>query len=202
MYRDSFRKKPDAVAPAPTEISAELKKLKDEQDFQDDVERGKMREKIHREAEELRASKAAEVAAAAKAEEEKALREEEEKRLALERAKTMTVAIYKDFWSKLSISGSFQCKLKQAPSLPELTEHFKKQGFHVVFATSPNTIDVEVGICNVRESGEGAWFLARFLASATSFSAVMKCENAELVTGFVKKFALAKTLKIDSSGGK
>lgn len=194
----SFRQKPDMVAPEPA-MSVELKRLKEEQDYEDDVERGRMRERILQEAEQKKLQKEAEEAAAKKAEEEKAAKEAEEARLAIERASTMSVAIYKSLWGSLAISGSFQCKLKTAPTLSALTDHFKKQGFHVVFASSPNTIDVEVGVSNIRPGGEGKWFMARFLASANSFSAVMKSEDPDLVTGFVKKFALAKALKIDSS---
>jgi len=134
-----------------------------------------------------------------KEEQDKALREAEEARVALDASNTMSVAVYKELWGKLAIAGSFQCKLKIGPDLGSLTEHFKKQGFHVVFASSPNSIDIEVGISNIRDNKQRKWFMARFLASASSFSAVMKSEDSDLVTGFVKKFGLAKALKIDTS---
>jgi hypothetical protein len=41
--------------------------------------------------------------------------------------------------------------------------------------------------------------MARFLATPNSFSAVMKSESPEVVAGHVKKFALAKVLKIDTT---
>lgn len=40
--------------------------------------------------------------------------------------------------------------------------------------------------------------MARFLASASNFSAVMKCQDPTVVEKFVKKFALAKILKIEA----
>jgi hypothetical protein len=75
----------------------------------------------------------------------------------------------------------------------------KHQGFHVVFAATPTASEIEVGICNIRPTGNESWFMARFLASATAFSAVMKSQSPDDVTPFVKKFALAKVLKIDVS---
>ena len=86
-----------------------------------------------------------------------------------------------------------------APSLILFTEHIKKQGFHVVYATSPTSSDIELGICNIRSAGNEAWFLARFIASSSSFSTIMKAEIPEEVSAHVKKFALAKILKIDTS---
>lgn len=78
----------------------------------------------------------------------------------------------------------------------------KKQGFHVVFASAPSPTEIEIGICNIRENLDGeAWFLARFLASGSGFSAVMKSEDAGSTSAFVKKFALAKVLRIDAKAG-
>jgi len=192
--------KPDSVAPEPPEMTDALKKLKDEADAADDIERGKLRERIEMELEAQKQEKKDADELQHRQAEEKAEREAEEARLALERSPTMSVAKYKSLWADLAIAGSFQCKLKSAPTLSALTEHFKKQGFHVVFAASPNSVDCEVGISNIRDdTGTQKWFMARFLASATSFSAVMKSEDAEVVTGYVKKFALAKALKIDSA---
>ena len=79
------------------------------------------------------------------------------------------------------------------------TDHMKKQGFHIVFAAVPNPNELEIGICNIRPTGTEPWFMARFLASNANFSAVMKSQNPEQITQFVKKFALAKVLKIDTS---
>ena len=37
--------------------------------------------------------------------------------------------------------------------------------------------EIEVGVCNIRKGAQDKWFLARFLATATDFSAVMKTED-------------------------
>jgi hypothetical protein len=128
---------------------------------------------------------------------------EEEEQAAKERLlngwdKTLPVVKFKALWASLPTAGSFQCNLKSLPAITNLTEHLKKQGFHIVFAAKPSPNDVEVGVCNIRVQETDAWFMARFLATATSFSAVMKAENTEQVTAYVKKFALAKVLKIDN----
>jgi len=112
----------------------------------------------------------------------------------------MNVPAFKSIWSTLATAGSFQCKLKTLPPLQALIDHLKKQGFHIVFAANPTSNDVEIGVCNIRKSSSESWFMARFLATPTSFSAVMKAQNTEEVTNYVKKFALAKVLKIDASG--
>jgi hypothetical protein len=110
----------------------------------------------------------------------------------------MSVPAFKSVWSSLSTAGSFQCKLKALPVLQALVDHLKRQGFHIVFAANPTPTDVEIGVSNVRKDAEETWFMARFLATATSFSAVMKAQNPDQVTAYVKKFALAKVLKIDA----
>ena len=90
----------------------------------------------------------------------------------------------------------------------------------MVYATNPTSSDIELGICNVRSvgivslysyssssssyssslsQGNEAWFLARFVASSSSFSTIMKAEAPDEVSAHVKKFALAKILKIDTS---
>lgn len=109
----------------------------------------------------------------------------------------LTVQKFKSLWSTLDTAGSFQCNLKTLPAVTNLTEHLKKQGFHVVFAAKPSPTDIELGICNVRKHESESWFMARFLATNNSFSAVMKAQNSEQVTDYVKKFALAKILKIE-----
>ena len=111
--------------------------------------------------------------------------------------RTLAVAKFKTLWATLSTAGSFQCNLKALPAITNLTEHLKKQGFHIVFAAKPSPNDVEVGVCNIRLQEQDPWFMARFLATQNSFSAVMKAENTEQVTAYVKKFALAKVLKIE-----
>ena len=128
------------------------------------------------------------------------LLEEEEKRLAeLDEPKTLDVQKFKELWTTLGTSGSFQCKLKSIPEVKPFCEHMKKQGFHVAYAATPKDSDVEVGLCNIREDRKGPWFIARLLTSGNSFSAVMKAEDPAIVPNYVKKFALAKVLKIDTS---
>jgi hypothetical protein len=112
----------------------------------------------------------------------------------------LTVSKFKSLWTTLATNGSFQCNLKAMPNQIVLTDHLKRQGFHVVFAVSPNAGDIEIGICNIRPVGVEAWFMARFLASNNGFSAVMKSQDPSLVPTLVKKFALAKALKIDTPG--
>ena len=132
------------------------------------------------------------------------LAEEEERKKAEEFATrweaVLTVTQFKSLWSTFPTNGSFQCNLKSMPDLQQLVDHMKKQGFHIVFAVSPNANSIEVGICNVRPVNEPSWFMARFLAANNSFSAVMKSDNTEIVPALVKKFALAKVLKIDTPG--
>ncbi len=145
-----------------------------------------------------------------KAKEEEERRRLEAEKLAEEEARkerekkmpTLDVNNFKLLWTQLGTAGSFQCKLKSMPTLQGFNEHIKKQGFHVVFATSPSPDDIEVGICNVLGEEGGPRFLARFLASKNNFSAVMKCESVDAVTQFVKKFSLSKVLKIDTSAAK
>ena len=112
---------------------------------------------------------------------------------------TLSVHQFKALWSSLQVLGSFQCKLRAAPNMQTLTQHLRKQNFHVVFAASPSDTETEVSICNIRPSGEDSWFMARFLFSKSVFSAAMKSQSADEVEGYVKKFALARVLKIDTS---
>ena len=47
--------------------------------------------------------------------------------------------------STLPTAGSFQCKLKSIPSVPDVTEHLKKQGSALLFSvmvTTSSIIDV------------------------------------------------------------
>ena len=109
----------------------------------------------------------------------------------------LSLAAFKSNWSKQAPAGSFQCKLKVMPDATVLSNHLKKQGFHVVFSSASAGGDVEVGFCNVRkEPPAGAKaepaFMARFVASGTNFNAVMKSDDNASVPAFVKKFALAK----------
>ena len=112
-------------------------------------------------------------------------------------AVTLTVSRYKSLWSSLEPAGSFQCPLREAVSVIVFTEHLTTQGFHIVFTSSPTATDSEVGICNIRSGASEPWFLARFLFTRTSLSAVMKCQDRSRVKDFVRNFALARVLKID-----
>ena len=92
-------------------------------------------------------------------------------------APTLDVPRYKALWADMAVSGQFNAKVRQIPSLAGITEHMKKQGFHVVFTTALGSQEVELGLCNVRTGPQDKWFLARFLATPTDFSAVMKTED-------------------------
>lgn len=114
----------------------------------------------------------------------------------------LSVTRFKGLWTTFPTSGSFQCNLKSMPVLNQVVDHLKKQGFHVVFAVSPNAENIEIGICNIRPMSVEDWFMARFLIAKNTFSAVMKSNQADMVPALVKKFALAKVLKIDTPGAK
>jgi hypothetical protein len=116
-------------------------------------------------------------------------------------ATIMTARKFKEMWTSLGSAGSFQCKLKTVALKQSFVEHIRKQGFNVVFVADPDAGGFEVGVCNVREEGVGGpWFMARFMTREKTFSAVMKCQDPGIVTSNVKKFALAKVLRIDTSG--
>lgn len=114
-------------------------------------------------------------------------------------ARVLSTSRYKALWSSLEAAGSFQCKLREAVATVVFTEHLQSQGFHVVFTSSPSPADLEVGICNLRKSSAEPWFIARFLISRNSLSAVLKTEDKTKLKAFVKNFALSKILKIDTS---
>ena len=132
---------------------------------------------------------------------EREAEEERQRKEALEAAESpfLSVPEFKTQWGALGVAGQFQCKLAHAPQLLPFTSHMRTQGFHVVFASTPTPEDIEVGVCNIKQAPGETRFMARFLSSGMSFSAVMKCESAEAVPAFVKKFALAKILKIDTT---
>lgn len=140
-----------------------------------------------------------------KREEERLLAQQEAERLRQEQEfvsrwqAVLAVSEFKSLWSTLPTSGSFQTGLKAMPTQNALCDHLKKQGFHIVFSVTPSAADLEIGLCNIRPVGEDGWFLARFLANQSGFSAVMKANDAAIVPGLVKKFALAKVLKIAGS---
>merc|ERR1711988_717451 len=78
--------------------------------------------------------------------------EEEERRLAeLEEPQTLNTQKFKELWTTLATSGSFQCKLKSIPDMKQFCDHLKKQGFHVAYAAIPKEGDIEVGLSNIRE---------------------------------------------------
>lgn len=197
--------KAGAGAGASSESEQALRILEQEKEAQErmererhelELERQKQREledRVRREAEEL---------ARQDKERRRREREEEENRKKEELEKLgspiLSVSEFKAMWSELTVAGQFQCKLRENPELIPFTEHLRKQGFHIVFASVPSPNDVEVGVCNVRDKAEDPRFMARFLSTSLAFSAVMKCESADAVPPYVKKFALAKILKIDT----
>ena len=111
---------------------------------------------------------------------------------------TLSLAQFKSRWAALTPSGSFQCKLRLAPDRTVLVAHLKKQGFCVVYDKVDSVGEMEIGFCNIR-SGDEAVFMARFMVDQKNFNAVMKCENNADTAAYVKKFALAKVLKIDTT---
>lgn len=128
---------------------------------------------------------------------------EEEERLKLKEledmstASVLTINNFKHLWGTLETAGSFTCKLKSTPTSALLRSHLEKYGFHIVFSTdTPGTRDIEMGLCNIRDDTSNVeWFCARFLVNNDTFTAVMKCQNTDITT-YVKRFALAKVLKI------
>ena len=111
---------------------------------------------------------------------------------------TLSLPQFKSRWAALTPSGSFHCKLRMAPDITVLNAHLKKQGFCVVYDKKDSAGEIEIGFCNVR-SGDEAVFMARFMIDQKNFNAVMKCENNSDTAAYVKKFALAKVLKIDTT---
>lgn len=172
---------------------------------QDDEEQRRLALKEAQEAEMLR-EKIEAAAREAEAEKLRIEQEAEAKRQEMEFQQrwqaVLSVADFKEKWASFPTSGSFQCNLKSMPDLNGLCDHLKRQGFHIVFALTPSAHDVEIGICNIRPVDEPSWFMARFLASKNAFSAVMKSDNAQMVPALVKRFALAKVLRIDGHGSK
>lgn len=158
--------------------------------------------------EELRRQQLEAEASLKKAQEEAEIRRQQEAEAAA-RAPVLTLKDFKALWGALDTGGAFQAKIKMQPSMTVLTEHFQKQGFHIVFTSGASSAEIEIGVCNIRQiwhdNSAGAsptpeaWFLARFLASSTHFSAVMKATDQNIIKGFVKKFLLAKVLKMDTT---
>ena len=111
-------------------------------------------------------------------------------------AYVLNITQFKTKWKSLPTGGSFQCKLKALPSILILTEHLQQKGFHIVYSSSGKTSDIEIGISNTRTTLNDGWFMARFLASSSSFSSVMKSDNPSDIKIYVKLFELAKVIKI------
>ena len=133
-------------------------------------------------------------------EEEEEKRKAEEQRLRDEEATdsyTLNLAQFKSKWKKLGTGGSFQCKLKALPSHTAITEHLQRKGFHIVYSSASKSSDIEIGICNTKTTLSDGWFMARFLASSSSFSSIMKADNPDDIKVYVKLFELAKVIKID-----
>jgi len=208
-YVPGFRPKPGPViAPLAQDLrnfkagDKELAERLEQERAAEEAERRAQFEKQRREkeavAEEARKFEEEAAKAAARLKE---LQQEEERINAQMFQPTLNSGRFKEMWASLAQAGSFQCSLKAMPVVEEFTGHLMKQGFHVVFAAGPGTTgDVEIGLCNIRVQGsEEKWFLARLLASNGAFSAIMKAESPDIVPTFVKKFALAKILKIDTS---
>lgn len=197
--------------PAPAAAKGSIQELKlsvKDRELEERLERERKEEEV-RLKEERRAAdrderEALEAMRQAKEDERRAREEQKDLEEMREREKIrmapiLDVPLFKDKWSTLPAAGTFSCRLRASPDLPTLTEHMRAQGFHVVFASTPAPTEVELGLCNIRELGTENWFLARFLSSQGTFSAVMKCESAIDAPIHVKKFALAKVLKIDAS---
>ena len=115
-------------------------------------------------------------------------------------ARVLSVSLYKQLWSTLEPAGSFQCRLREPVSAAAFTNHLRSQGFHIVFSSSPSASESEVGISNIRIAGIEPWFLARFLFTRSTLSAVMKTEDKASLRESVSKFALNKILKMDKPG--
>lgn len=122
---------------------------------------------------------------------------------------TLSVAEFKGMWSRLDIANTMQKKAEKMPSLTQLTEHFKKQNFHVVFANSTDNsigreknIEIEIGLCNTRQQEDEIWFLAKFLVLEKELSIVMKCQNPALLPQFIKRFELSSIVQLTESASK
>lgn len=167
-----------------------------------------MQQKIDAEKKRKKEKKEADALAAllVKQEQDKQNEIDKEKAKKLEFHPILTIPLFKSTWSALSTAGSFQCKLKLTPEVSIIVAHLKKQGFHVVFSNttgteaSPLGLESEVGFCNIRSPQKReALFMGKFTIKQKFFQADMKCEDSNEVPLYVKKFALAKVLKIDTS---
>ena len=115
---------------------------------------------------------------------------------------TLSVAEFKTMWKKLDIANSLQRKVEKAPTLTQLTEHFKRQNFHVVYATvnpKAKSTEIEIALCNIRIDESDIWFMCKFLLLEKEFSVVMKSQNPALLPRYIKQFELAAILNVDTT---
>lgn len=167
------------------------RKKQEEEDFEAEVAEEKQRRKDKREAD-----------AAAQAENAKSKTQSPDYPIQMPFYPILTVPLYRSLWATLGVSGSFECALRVPTTVTLLVTHLKKQGFHVVYTstgTKPESgEEIEIGFCNIRENQnvDGGLFMARFSISKKLFTSTMKSEKPSDVPKFVKKFALAKVLKI------
>jgi hypothetical protein len=112
---------------------------------------------------------------------------------------TINTEQFKSFWQAFQIQASFKCNIKEMPSMTNLSDHFHKQGFHVVYANVPTPSDIEICICNVRklDADDGdVWFIARFLIDERTANVVMKAETEKSLKKHVRFFELGTALKM------
>ena len=113
--------------------------------------------------------------------------------------------MFESVWTSMSIAGTFNCHLKKSPILAILVKHIEKQGFHVASSSSSSSsigegsgVEFEIQFCNIlnRPKKEGL-FLCKFTVVKNIFTASMKAENLDDISMHVKRFSLAKILKVD-----
>lgn len=112
---------------------------------------------------------------------------------------TINTEQFKAFWQAFNIQASFKCNIKEMPSMSHLSDHFHKQGFHVVFANVPTPSDIEICICNIRQvdsDNNDVWFISRFLIDERTVNVVMKAENEFALKKHVRFFELGSAIKM------
>ena len=114
--------------------------------------------------------------------------------------------MFESVWTSMSIAGTFKCQLKKSPPLAVLVKHVEKQGFHVASSSSSSSssigvgsgVESEVQFCNtINRSKKEGLFLCKFTVVKNTFTASMKAENLDDISMHVKRFSLAKILKVD-----
>ena len=177
---------------------AKRKKKTEDDDFQAEVDAEMKWRKEQRESQYQAASK--------KAAEEVIAKKDIKKSNALEIPSDsyFNEKMFDSVWTSMSISGKFLCKLKESPLITVLVKHLETQGFHIASTTSfgnegvGSGVEFEVRFCNIlnRPQKEGL-FLCKFTVVKNTFTASMKAENLDDIAMHVKRFALAKILKVD-----